>query len=53
MEQFEKIFFKYNCLNKRNNLKVNLDEIEAIIKFHLPNDYKIFLQNYLKKNSTY
>jgi SMI1 / KNR4 family (SUKH-1) len=47
MKTFEAILLKYNCLNKNNNQKVNINEIEAIVKFSLPDDYKNFIENYL------
>jgi hypothetical protein len=47
MEQFERILLKHNCLIKNKNPKLNLNEIEAIVKFSLPNDYKKFIENYL------
>ncbi len=47
MKTFEAILLKYNCLNKKVNLTVNIDEIEASVEFDLPYDYKNFIQNYV------
>lgn len=47
METFEKILDKYNCLKRTEKPLVTVDEIESIIKFKLPTDYKKYLQNYL------
>lgn len=47
MEIFEKILDKYNCPKRTEKPLVTVDEIESIIKFKLPTDYKKYLQNYL------
>jgi len=47
MEQFEKILIKYNCPNRTEKPKTTIEEIESIIKFKLPSDYKTYVENYL------
>lgn len=47
MEIFEKILDKYNCPKRTEKSLATVDEIESIIKFKLPTDYKKYLQNYL------
>ena len=47
METFEKVLDKYNCPKRTEKPLATVDEIEKIIKFKLPFDYKVYLQNYL------
>ena len=47
MEIFEEILTKYNYSKRITKSLLNFEEIERIIKFNLPIDYKIYLQNYL------
>lgn len=47
MEIFEKILDKYNCSKRTEKPLVAVHEIESIIKFKLPADYKKYIQNYL------
>lgn len=47
MEIFETILNKYNCPKRTQESLTTIDQIENIIKFNLPSDYKTYLQNYL------
>ena len=47
MEIFENILAKYNCPKRTEKPLVTVDQIESIIKFNLPTDYRTYLQNYL------
>jgi hypothetical protein len=47
MEIFEKILDKYNCAKRIEKPLATVEEIESIIKFKLPTDYKKYLQDYL------
>lgn len=48
MEQFEEILSKYEIARRVNKLKVTFEEVEKIINFKLPDDYKTFASNYLE-----
>ena len=47
MEIFEQILTKYNCPKRIKKSVLNIEQIERIIEFILPTEYKIYLQNYL------
>ncbi len=47
MEIFENILNKYNCPKRTEKPLTTVDQIESIIKFNLPADYKMYIQNYL------
>lgn len=46
MEVFELILEKYNCQKRNKKPLYTIDQIESIIKFKLPYDYKTYIQNY-------
>lgn len=46
MENFEEIFSKYKVVKRNNKPKTTFEEIEKIINFKLPEDYKSFALNY-------
>jgi len=46
LEQFEQIIDKYCGSIRTFKSKTTIEEIENIISFRLPSDYKAFLQNY-------
>ncbi|PVD54020.1 SMI1/KNR4 family protein [Terrimonas sp.] len=48
MEQFEEILSKYEIARRVNKLRVTFEEVEKIINFKLPDDYKTFASNYLE-----
>lgn len=47
MEIFETILNKYNCPKRTQKSLTTIDQIESIVKFNLPADYKTYIQNYL------
>lgn len=47
MEQFNQILEKYNCPRRRVEAKTTIAQIEDIVHFQLPDDYKFFIKNYL------
>jgi len=47
MELITEIFNKYNFERLNKNSLINIGEIEASIKFRLPDDYRYYLENYL------
>jgi hypothetical protein len=47
MEQLEQILLKYKCPKRTEKSKTIIDQIENIINFKLPSDYKAYIQNYL------
>ena len=47
MEIFETILNKYNFPKRAEKPLVTVDQIENIVKFNLPADYKTYIQNYL------
>jgi len=48
MERIEKILSKYEVVKRTVALKTTFYEVEKIIGFQLPDDYKAFAQNYLE-----
>jgi hypothetical protein len=46
MKNFEEIFSKYKVVKRNNKPKSTFEEIEKIINFTLPEDYKFFALNY-------
>jgi hypothetical protein len=52
MEIFEEILFKYDCQKRAEKAKTTFSEIEHLVKFKLPDDYKIYLENYLGFENT-
>lgn len=47
MERFEEILSKYEIVKRTDKLKTMFEEVEKIIDFKLPDDYKSFASNYL------
>ncbi len=47
MEEFEKILLKSDCQRRLEKPKKTIEEIETLIRFQLPLDYKKFLENYV------
>lgn len=47
MELLEKILSKYNFEKKLSKTPTEIEQIENMIKFKLPIDYKYFIQNYM------
>jgi len=47
MEKLEQILAKNNCPKRTEKSLTTIDEIERIIKFKLPSDYKTYIQGYL------
>ena len=48
MERFEEIIAKYEVLRRTDKPKTTFSEIERLINFKLPYDYKTFAINYLE-----
>lgn len=48
MDKFEQILSKYNCSKRRGKPKTAFEEVEKIINFTLPEDYKKFALSYLE-----
>jgi hypothetical protein len=48
MEKFEEILTKYEAVKRTDKPKITFDEVEKIIDFKLPDDYKNFATNYLE-----
>jgi hypothetical protein len=46
MELVEELLQKYNSPKRINKASTNIGQIENIINFKLPHDYKIFILNY-------
>ena len=46
MEKFEEILKNYNCPKRTKKPLETIEQIESIIKFKLPTDYKTYIQNY-------
>lgn len=46
MENYQKILLKYNWPTRTQAPKRTMAEIEGVIRFKLPNDYKTFLQTF-------
>lgn len=49
--KIEQILDKNNFKTRAEKPKISLEEIESIINFKLPEDYKSFLLNYLRNES--
>jgi len=48
MEQFEEIITKYEVVGRTHKLKITFDEVEKLVGFKLPDDYKTFATKYLE-----
>ena len=48
MESLEQILNRHNCPIRVSEEKISFTEIESIISFALPQDYKVFLEKYLE-----
>ena len=48
MERFEEILTKSIVVKRTDKLKITFDEVEKIIGFKLPDDYKNFALNYVE-----
>jgi SMI1 / KNR4 family (SUKH-1) len=48
MQRFEEILTKYHVGKRTAKLKMTFEEVEKIIDFKLPEDYKAFALNYLE-----
>mgnify|MGYP001346165148 CR=1 FL=1 len=48
MEPFEKILSKYDVVKRTDKPKTTFEEVEKIINFKIPHDYKAFALNYLE-----
>lgn len=48
MEKFEKILSKYEVIKRDKKPKTTFEDVEKIISFKLPEDYKSFAFNYLE-----
>lgn len=48
MEKFEEIITKYGVLKRTDKPKATFEEVEKLIGFKLPDDYKNFAANYLE-----
>ena len=46
MEKFEQIITKHGGSIRSDNSKTTIEEIEKIISFRFPDDYKLFLQKF-------
>ena len=49
MEDLEKILYKYNFPKRKFGQEIAFDEIEKLIGFRLPEDYKFFLNNFKER----
>lgn len=47
MEILEKLLVKYNFKKRTSKPKTTFEEVEAVIKFKLPEDYKFYAINYM------
>ena len=47
MEKLKQLLLKYNFKKRSGNLKTQFEEVESIIKFKLPDDYKFYAKNYI------
>lgn len=45
--KIEEILLKYNCPRRINHSSTTIEQIENLVKFKIPLDYKVYLQNYL------
>ena len=48
MKKFEEIISKYEVVRRHDKLKTTFDQVEKLVNFKLPNDYKTFATNYLE-----
>lgn len=48
MEKFEEILSKYEVIKRGKKPKTTFEDVEKIINFKLPEDYKSFALNYLE-----
>lgn len=48
MERFEVIISKYEVVKRKDNPKTTFEEVERLLDFKLPHDYKSFAMNYLE-----
>lgn len=48
MEKFEEIIKKFEVVKRTDKPKTTFEEVESLIGFKLPDDYKIFATNYLE-----
>jgi hypothetical protein len=46
MKTVNELLLKYNCPKRTQKAKTNIEQIQRILNFNLPNDYLFFLQNY-------
>jgi hypothetical protein len=47
METVNELLLKYNCPRRTQKAQTTIEQIQNIVKFNLPDDYSIFVQNYL------
>ena len=47
MEIINELLLKYNCQKRTQKAKMKIEQIQSFINFNLPEDYLIFLENYL------
>mgnify|MGYP003597468156 FL=1 len=47
MEIINELLLKYNCPKRTQKAKMKIEQIQSFINFNLPEDYLIFLENYL------
>lgn len=47
MEKLKQLLLKYDFKKRSGNLKTQFEEVESIIKFKLPDDYKFYAKNYI------
>lgn len=52
MKKFEEILNQYNCPKRINQSSITIEQIEQTVQFKIPEDYKIYLQNYSGFEST-
>ena len=48
MAEIEKILSNYNLQRRNQSTKINVEEIESIINFKIPQDYKFYAINYIE-----
>lgn len=47
MKKLTHILEKYNCPRRNEEAKTTVEELEKLVQFELPDDYKFFIKNYL------
>lgn len=47
METVNELLLKYNCPKRTQKAKTEIEQIQSIVNFNLPDDYIFFLENYL------